>query len=163
PDLPEPLRRAPGSAGSGIEDVVQPLPCLGEALVLHQPRGDEEGSVEEELPVVEGVRPLEGEVHVLHRIRLLRQLGIRLIAGGGARAGGGGRGACRGSCAAPGTGRARRASARGDPRAARRRRFPWASPTPCRPGTSWWRARARRATTPRSPAECSRKSPMRGP
>src|SRR6185503_10022091 len=50
-----------------VEDVVEPLLRLFEALVLAQLRRDHERRVEEQLPVVERVSAAIGEVDILER------------------------------------------------------------------------------------------------
>src|SRR5262249_50722343 len=74
--LPKALGRQPSiPARSRIEDELEPLLGFGEALVLAELGRDEERNVEEELPVVGGVRPVEVEVHATRGIGEIWSLG----------------------------------------------------------------------------------------
>ncbi len=65
-ELPEPLRGGHVRVvARRVEDVVEPALRLGEALVLAQVRGDEHRRVEEQLPVVDRVRPVVGDVDLV--------------------------------------------------------------------------------------------------
>ena len=71
-DFPEAGGSADVHAGIGadrrIEDVVEPLARFGEALVLHQPVGDQQRDMEIQLPVVEAVCPVRIELDLLNRV-----------------------------------------------------------------------------------------------
>ena len=64
-DLPEPLRAGAVAGRRRVEDVVEPAPRFGIALVLHQARGDQQRDVEEQLPVVAAERGPMVEIDLL--------------------------------------------------------------------------------------------------
>ena len=70
PHLPEALGRRAVAVVGRIEDVVEPLLRLGEALVLAQVHRDRQRHVEEQLPVVDRVGAAGGEIEVLDRVRV---------------------------------------------------------------------------------------------
>ena len=69
-ELPEALRRVDRRVVAGrIEDVVEPALRLGEALVLAQMHRDRQRNMEEQLPVVVGVRAAVADVDLLREAR----------------------------------------------------------------------------------------------
>ena len=73
-DLPEPLRCRPGAVVRRVEDVVEPALRLLVPAVAAQVDGNGDRHVEEQLHVVDRVRPVGAEVEVLDRVRRADQI-----------------------------------------------------------------------------------------
>jgi hypothetical protein len=81
PHPPE-AAHVPAAAVGGIEDVVVPALRLLEPLLAPETLGDEERDVEEELPVVGGVGPAQGEVHLVDGERQPHHREVGVVVGG---------------------------------------------------------------------------------
>ena len=67
--LPEPLGGGSVAVVGGIKNIVEPLLCFRETLVLAQVEGDGKRHVKEKFPVVHGVSAARCEVEVFYRVR----------------------------------------------------------------------------------------------